>query len=234
MTGPVLWCAALIGALAGLTMPDAYVRIMTTLTAPNAQPSPSRHTHHRPHASRPAQRTLDALASGIAMAAAFTGMAWLLGDRPDGLLLVATWATVLYAGTLLAAVDVATRRLPTPIIGIATLAIGIILTAHALATGQAHTLTTAALAGGALGGGYLLLALITTSQMGLGDVRLAVLLGTSLGVIGWPAVFLGAALPYALAVPEALTRLLLRRQPDIAFGPYMLAGAVLSAALSSL
>jgi leader peptidase (prepilin peptidase)/N-methyltransferase len=41
----------------------------------------------------------------------------------------------------------------------------------------------------------------------------------------------GGLLPYALAAPEALIRVALRRQPDLAFGLYLLAGAFLSVAL---
>ncbi|GAA2716260.1 hypothetical protein GCM10010429_37980 [Micromonospora olivasterospora] len=54
------------------------------------------------------------------------------------------------------------------------------------------------------------------------------MLGAALGPLGWSAVLLGALLPYAFAVPEALTRLALNRRPDIPFGPYLLAGALLS------
>src|SRR5690349_15532891 len=66
--------------------------------------------------------------------------------------------------------------------------------------------------------------------MGLRDVRLAALLGASPGTLGWQAV-LWSDLLYALAAAEALTRLTLRRQPDLAFGPHLLAGAFLSVAL---
>ncbi|MFG1838169.1 hypothetical protein ACGFH8_06995 [Micromonospora sp. NPDC049175] len=38
-------------------------------------------------------------------------------------------------------------------------------------------------------------------------------------------------MPYRLAAPEALTRLALRGDPDIAFGPYLLADALVSVAL---
>jgi prepilin signal peptidase PulO-like enzyme (type II secretory pathway) len=47
----------------------------------------------------------------------------------------------------------------------------------------------------------------------------------------WFVVLYARLLPYALAAPEALICLALRRQPDFAFGPYLLASAFLSVAL---
>ncbi len=230
MTGPVLWYGAVCGALAGAALPHACARIVASLRPyPDAE-----HVVSAPRARLPPrggwspQHTRDAILSGLGLAAASAGVAWRVND---GLLLVAVWLVVLYAGLLLAVVDIMTRRLPTPIVAAAALAVGGLLAGHAFITGQTHILVTAALAAGALGGVYLLLAITGGSGMGLGDVRLAALLGASLGTLGWPAVLWGGLLPYALAAPEALTRLTLRRQPDLAFGPYLLAGAFLSVAL---
>ncbi|MEU2610651.1 prepilin peptidase [Micromonospora sp. NPDC007271] len=233
MTGPVMWYGAVSGALAGAALPHACARIVASLR-PHAD---AEHVVPAPRACLPPpvgwspQHTLDTILSGLGLAAASAGLAWLVNEGPDGLLLVAVWLVVLYAGLLLAIVDIVTRRLPTPIVAAAALAVGGLLAGQAVATGQTRTLVTAALAAGALGGGYLLLAIVGSSGMGLGDVRLAALLGASLGTLGWPAVLCGGLLPYALAAPEALTRLALRRQPDLAFGPYLLAGAFLSLAL---
>ncbi|MDG4803617.1 peptidase A24 [Micromonospora sp. WMMD980] len=158
---------------------------------------------------------------------ASAAIARLLGDRPSGALMVGVWLIVLYSGILLAVVDIATRRLPTPLISVASLATGAALLADAAATRQAHTLTTALLAAIALGGGHLILAVAGPSTTGLGDVRMAALLGAALGALGWSEVMWGACLPYAVALPEALARLL-SRKPDLAFGPYLLAGALLA------
>ncbi|WKU03393.1 peptidase A24 [Micromonospora sp. HUAS LYJ1] len=154
-----------------------------------------------------------------------------MGDHPGGSLLVAGWLVVLYTGALLSIVDVVTRRLPTPAIGMAAFALGTTLVGHAIATGQGQTLTRAGLAAGAAGGAYLLIAVTGCSMMGLGDIRMMALLGGALGALGWPAVLYGILLPYLLAAPEAVIRLALRRKPNLAFGPYLLAGALLSVAL---
>lgn len=139
----------------------------------------------------------------------------------------------MHTGVLLAAVDVALRRLPTPVISVAALAVGVVLAGEAAITGRVRMLVTATLAAAALGGLYLALVIVAGSGMGLGDVRLAALLGAALGAISWPTVFLGGLLPFVLAVPEALARMALRRARSIAFGPYLVAGALLAAVVEN-
>ncbi|MFV2102082.1 prepilin peptidase [Micromonospora sp. LOL_024] len=227
----LIWCGALCGVLAGAALPHACAR-----TTARLRPHPHTGRTSRTLTGRAAGhqwwRPLLAAGGGaLASAGASAGIAWLVGDRPGGPLLVAVWLVVLYAGLLLAVVDITTRRLPTPVIGVAALALGITLAGHALATGQTRVLVTALLAAGVLGGGYLLLAIVGGSAVGLGDVRLAALLGAALGALGWPAVLCGGLLPHLLAAPESLARLVLRRPHNLAFGPYLLAGALLAIAL---
>ncbi|WP_282288711.1 prepilin peptidase [Micromonospora sp. WMMD998] len=144
------------------------------------------------------------------------------------------WLVVLYSGALLAAVDISVRRLPTPVIAAAAAAVFAILVTEAAITADGRRLASAAAAGAVLGGGYLLLALIAGSGMGLGDVRLAALLGAALGTLGWDAVLLGAVLPYLLAAPAAFIRLVRRDGGRLAFGPYLVAGALAALLLTSL
>ncbi|RLK24737.1 type IV leader peptidase family protein [Micromonospora sp. M71_S20] len=144
--------------------------------------------------------------------------------------LVAVWLVALYADLLLAVVvDIVTRRLPTPTVVPRALAVGELLAGHAVATGQARTLVTAAMQAGVLGGGNLLLAIGGDSGMGVGDVRLATLLDASLGTLGWPAVLWDGLLPYGS--PPLRSPASRCRQPDHACGPYLLASAFLSVAL---
>ncbi|SCG59896.1 prepilin peptidase [Micromonospora halophytica] len=222
------------GALAGLALPHAYTWLTTypsaiagmrTSEVAEGDTSASRRVSAR------SARTLVAVSElcGIGLSVASAGLAWLLRDAPGGLPLLAVWLVVMHTGVLLAAVDVAVRRLPTPVISAATLAISVVLAGQAATTGQARTLVAAALAAAALGGLYLALVIIAGSEMGLGDVRLAALLGAALGATSWPAVLLGGLLPFVLAAPEALARLALRRAHSIAFGPYLVAGALIAA-----
>lgn len=233
MSPAALGLALFGGALAGLALPHAYTWLVTNPPAIAGSPASGTARMGTPASSRvPARSALPTVVMselcGIGLAVISAGLAWTLRDAPGGLPLLAVWLVVTHTGLLLAAVDVAVRRLPTPVISAAALTVGVLLAGQAAATGQAHTLVTATLAVAALGGLYLALVLVAGSGMGLGDVRLAALLGAALGATSWPAVFLGGLLPFVLAVPEALARLALRRAHSIAFGPYLVAGALIA------
>ena len=82
----------------------------------------------------------------------------------------------------------------------------------------------------ALFAAFLVLALVAPSGMGMGDVKLAALLGLYLGWLGWPAVALGAAAGFVVQAVVALALLATRRiglRGELPFGPAMLAGAAL-------
>ncbi|WP_309231938.1 peptidase A24 [Micromonospora tarensis] len=227
--GALYWAAALLGALMGAALPDVCVRLVTHLGGCHNGEAPM-----ATQASAPCRylwRAARACLSGLGLAAISAGLTWRISAGLGGLWMVGVWLVMLYAGTLLASVDLALRRLPTPVIGVAALAVAGLLTGHAVAIGEAQKVISATLAAAAVGSAFLLLAVVGGSGLGLGDVRLAALLGAALGPFGWRAVFVGAVLPYALAAPEALTRLALRGDPDIAFGPYLLAGALASVAV---
>jgi leader peptidase (prepilin peptidase)/N-methyltransferase len=82
--------------------------------------------------------------------------------------------------------------------------------------------TQAALGGGALGGFYLAAAVF--GDLGLGDAKLAAILGLALAYSSWTALLWGGSLGLVLALPHALwVRGQGRRIP---LGPYMVAGAV--------
>ena len=82
-------------------------------------------------------------------------------------------------------------------------------------------------------GGFLLsAAVIRPGGMGLGDVKLAAVLGAFMGWFGWPVLFLGALAGFALGAVCAAIVLLVRRSrrpADLPFGPCMIAGAALGA-----
>jgi leader peptidase (prepilin peptidase) / N-methyltransferase len=65
-------------------------------------------------------------------------------------------------------------------------------------------------------------------------VKLAAVLGAPLGWLGWPAVLLGAVLPVLLGGVAALALLVtgrIRRDTPVPFGPALVAGFLLAAAL---
>ena len=78
---------------------------------------------------------------------------------------------------------------------------------------------------------FLFLALISPQGLGMGDVKLAGLLGLYLGWIGWDALALGAAAGFVVQAVLALGLLAGRRiglRGELPFGPAMLAGAALA------
>lgn len=78
---------------------------------------------------------------------------------------------------------------------------------------------------------YFLLALIHPGGIGYGDVKLAGLLGLYLGWLGWSAVLIGTFAGFVFGGLVGAGLLLTgraTRKSAIAFGPYMLAGAMLA------
>lgn len=152
-------------------------------------------------------------------------------------LLLSAWIAFAIAGTLLAAVDLQVRRLPTPVLIGALTTVGFLVGAATATAGDLTIMRDAIGAGAALVLAYLMLALLLPGQIGMGDVRLAGLTGVLLGTQGWPAVMLGVGLPYAIVGPIVALQLLrgrMRRHSDLPFGPYMIIGAMASAVLPSV
>jgi len=75
------------------------------------------------------------------------------------------------------------------------------------------------------------LGLLSASQLGGGDIKLAGLIGLLLGWLGWGTLLAGASLGFVTAAAVGLVLLTSRRisrRAMISFGPYMLAGAFLA------
>ena len=86
------------------------------------------------------------------------------------------------------------------------------------------------LAAAVLCGCYLALFISGPSGMGLGDVKLAVGVGTALGWLGWQALVAGTFLAFALAAVYGVALLIsgrANRKHRILFGPFMIGGAFL-------
>jgi leader peptidase (prepilin peptidase)/N-methyltransferase len=164
-----------------------------------------------------------ATAALCALAALRFGPSWQL---PAFLLLAA-------AGVLLAVIDLEHRLLPNRIIGPATAAAVALLGVAAAVGGQGPDLLRAVTGAALLFGAYLVMALIAPSGLGMGDVKLAGLLGLYLGWLGWGAVVVGAVAGFVVQALLALLLLATRRiglRGELPFGPAMLAGAALAIA----
>jgi leader peptidase (prepilin peptidase)/N-methyltransferase len=61
--------------------------------------------------------------------------------------------------------------------------------------------------------------------MGLGDIKLAGVLGLTLGYLGWPAVILGLVVPFLVNGPFAVAALVRHGRKAVSpFGPALLSG----------
>jgi leader peptidase (prepilin peptidase) / N-methyltransferase len=130
----------------------------------------------------------------------------------------------------LAFIDVAVRRLPDVLTGSAFAGTTLLLLAAAAAGGHWHVLAQSALGGAALAGFYLVLALVSPSGMGMGDVKAAVGLGVMLAWRGWTALIVGGFAGFLFAAVYGIALLVsgrATRKQQIPFGPFMIAGAFL-------
>jgi leader peptidase (prepilin peptidase) / N-methyltransferase len=135
------------------------------------------------------------------------------------------------AGVLLTVIDLQHRLLPNRVV-LPSIGIGTALLALAALAGQEwSSLLRAMLGAVVLFSVFLVLALIAPRGMGMGDVKLAALLGLALGWVSWGAVLVGAAAGFVVQAVVAVLLLASRRiglRGELPFGPAMLLGAVLA------
>lgn len=131
----------------------------------------------------------------------------------------------------LAAIDLDVKRLPDAIV-LPSYLVGVALLTPAIVVDGDGPAALRGLAGAVvLGGGYLALAFVKPGGMGLGDVKLAGLLGLYLGVLGWDALVVGGLGAFLLGGLAGLSLLLTRRadrRTAVPFGPFMLTAALLA------
>jgi leader peptidase (prepilin peptidase)/N-methyltransferase len=131
-------------------------------------------------------------------------------------------------GIALAAIDLDTHRLPDAIVLPSYPALAALLGGAALLSGDGEGAARAAAGAGILFALYLLLAIISPRGMGMGDVKLAGVIGLVLGWVGWSALAVGALAAFLLGGLAGLALIALgraRRSTGIPFGPWMLGGA---------
>ena len=128
----------------------------------------------------------------------------------------------------LALIDIDVHRLPDRIV-LPSYLVGVVLLGGAsVFSGDGERALRAGIAMVALAAAYFLMALIYPGGMGLGDVKLAGLIGLYLGFAGWGALAVGALAAFILAGIFAGVLIATgkaTRKSGIPFGPWMLAGA---------
>lgn len=181
----------------------------------------------------PAGRGPEPVASRALLAAVTAGLyvlvAWHLGP---------SWQLPAYfflaaVAVVLTVIDLRHHLLPNAVV-VPALGAGLLLLALASAVDSAwDALIRAVLGALVLFVLYLALALISPAGLGMGDVKLAAVLGLFLGYQGWGALLLGALLAAVFGALAGLVVLVTRRgglRSDVPFGPSMLAGALVAVA----
>jgi leader peptidase (prepilin peptidase)/N-methyltransferase len=168
-----------------------------------------------------------ATASLFGLTALRFGLSW---ELPAFLLLAA-------AGLLLAVVDLRHRVLPNRVVLPALGSSAALLLPPAAVDGAWTALLRAGLGATVLFAVFLVLALLSPGALGMGDVKLAAVVGLGLGWLGWGAVLAGALAGFVLQAVVALGLLATRRiglRGELPFGPAMLAGAAVAIGWSTL
>jgi leader peptidase (prepilin peptidase)/N-methyltransferase len=135
------------------------------------------------------------------------------------------------AGVALAGIDIDVKRLPNAIVYPSIVVVGGWLVGLSLVLGepwQAGRTVAAALALGAFFG---VIHLIAPRGMGMGDVKLAILIGAALGWLGWTEVLVGGFLAFLLGAVVGVALMLLGRagrKSALPFGPFMLLGCLIA------
>ncbi|MFG1926133.1 prepilin peptidase [Cryptosporangium sp. NPDC048952] len=133
-------------------------------------------------------------------------------------------------GVVLAAVDVRAHRLPDALVLPAYPVLAVLLGAGALLGGTGPAPLVRAAECGAVAFGVLyVLAVAVPAGFGYGDVKLTGLLGAALGWYGWPTLLAGLTYGFVyggLCAAVLLATGRLSRTDRLAFGPFLLAGAL--------
>ncbi len=135
------------------------------------------------------------------------------------------------AGIALAAIDLDVMKLPNAIVYPSYIAVTVLLTTASFVSGTFEPLLRAAIGTVALFAFFLALAIAKPGGMGLGDVKLAGVIGAVLGFLSYPAVIVGVFAAFVIGGLVAAALLLARRagrKTLVPFGPAMIAGALVA------
>ncbi|MGN6609592.1 MAG: prepilin peptidase [Jatrophihabitans sp.] len=162
---------------------------------------------------------LELLAGGVG-----AGFGAVVGARPE----LVGFLVLTVVGVALATIDLMVHRLPDRFVLAAFAGLAASFVVGAVVRADATRLLTALLGAVVLGACYFVLGVVGAGRFGLGDVKLAVVLGLALGWFGWRAVLVGSLLAFLLNGVVTLALLAARRvtlKTELPFGPFMLAAA---------
>ncbi|MDQ6716294.1 MAG: prepilin peptidase [Actinomycetota bacterium] len=157
-------------------------------------------------------------------------LAWQLGGLSAGALLPA-YLLLAVVGAALFRIDLDVHRLPEGLTLPSIPAVALLLTVASATSGDWVALGRAVAAGLGVWLVYVVLALIVPGGLGLGDATLGGLVSLPLGYLGWGLPVVGILAAYLVSAAVALIGLATRRlhlRSDMAFGPYILLGALVA------
>jgi leader peptidase (prepilin peptidase) / N-methyltransferase len=155
----------------------------------------------------------------------FVLVALKLGVSP----LLPAWLYLTAVAVALALIDLDVQRLPDVIV-LPSYLVGLVLLTPAFVADWTSALR-GLVGAAALLALYFVIVLVKPQAMGLGDVKLAGLLGLYLGVLGWSPLVVGAFGAFLLGGLVGVGLLLARRagrKTAVPFGPFMLSAALLA------
>jgi leader peptidase (prepilin peptidase)/N-methyltransferase len=184
---------------------------------------------HRPArtllpAPRQAHPLIAALTLASITACLFGLLAWRVNVRPELL----AYSALAAVGVPLAAIDILDQRLPSKLLIPAYPIVAALLVLAAIAEHNGTAILRSLAGMIVLSIFYLIIALAAPGALGAADIRLAGLLGLTLGWPGWTTVISGTMLGLLYGSLTGATMIVLRRATRhtlIPFGPALIAGA---------
>jgi leader peptidase (prepilin peptidase)/N-methyltransferase len=153
--------------------------------------------------------------------------AWRIRPTSD----LIAYLPLLWVLVVLSFIDLEHKLLPNRIV-FPSLVAGVVLLGVAAALGPGIHAWVRALAGAAIAFvTFLALAIISPRGMGMGDVKLAAVLGLALAYQGWGRLFLGFLLAFASGAVGGIALIAARRagrKSEIPFGPYLALGTAVA------
>jgi leader peptidase (prepilin peptidase) / N-methyltransferase len=210
---------AALGLVAGALLPS----LIAILPDRHPEPNEPARTPYRVLATVPRLRPILAVVTAVTWAV----LAAARGGRAD----LPAYLVVAAFGIALAYVDLREHRLPDPLMAAALAAGGVLLAFAAALTDAWGTYGQAWLVAIVMFAAFLGLALLRPADLGMGDVKLAAVVGLMTGWLGWPVAVLGAFLGFLFGGVTGVLLLLARRadrRTPIPFGPFMLLGALVA------
>jgi len=226
VSGPAVAATALAGVILGLAAGPALAGLTLT-AADDRQPLLGPSWWQGGGAGTGRRLAVTVLSAGV-----LTAVCAGIGPAPA----LPAFLVLAAAGVVLAVVDAEHFRLPDRLTRPTVLLTAGLLAAAAVPAGPG-VLARAGAAGAVSAAALFAVALAWPEGLGLGDVKLAGLLGMHLGWLGWSTLLLGLSAGVAAGAATALGMLAAgraRRRTGIAYGPPLLAGALLAILSSGL